>query len=264
MTNRDIHLKSLRQCVPAIVLAAGLGRRMGSLSDTTPKPLTVVGGQSLLSRIIDQFKDLAAPQICVNVHHHSDQIQAHLSADHAAGLIAFSDEREGLLETGGGVKKALKLIKGHSKYVFVCNSDICWIDKHQNMNALGLMQAAFNSDRMDALLLMVPTPKALGYDGVGDFFMGTAKAEVPRPLTFRGNAKTAPFMYGGIMLVDPSLYDGTPEGAWSNRLIFHKAYEVGRLMGMTLPIHWMHVGTPSGIQLAEDAFNRLHDKASIS
>ncbi len=236
----------------AMVLAAGKGTRMGALSDVTPKPLVPVAGIPLLDRILAHLKAAGCEKAVVNVHHLADQIERHLAPHVAAGHVAISDERTMLLETGGGVKKALPLL-GRAP-IHVINSDALWVDGDEG--TLKRLADAFDPERMDVLLLLVPTEEALGYDGAGDF-IPAGDAASPVPISFRGSAPSAPVMFGGIQVVKPALYDGMPEGKWSNVEIFRKAEAAGRLYGLLHTGHWMHVGTPEAIKAAEAKLAQL-------
>ena len=230
----------------AMVLAAGRGTRMGALSEHMPKPLVPVLGKPLLDRILAHLYATGIGPTVINVHHLADQLEAHLQSHLAKGDVVISDERDALLETGGGVKKALSLL-GDDAFL-VINSDALWVDG--NAPTLRRLQEAFDPAIMDVLLLTVKTDEAAGYDGVGDFISDTMKPG-PVPVQFRGDAAAAPVMYGGIQIVNPSLYDGTPDGAWSNREIFRKAAAKNRLYGLLHDGLWMHVGSPEGVTLAE-------------
>ncbi|NVJ99503.1 MAG: nucleotidyltransferase family protein [Alphaproteobacteria bacterium] len=230
----------------AMVLAAGRGTRMGALSDRMPKPLVPVAGVSLLRRILTHLGSAGVTSTVVNVHHLADQIEDHLADDIAKGAVAVSDERGLLLETGGGVKKALPLL-GEAPF-FVINSDALWVDGEAA--ALDRLAEAFDLGIMDVLLLLVPTEEALGYDGKGDFIPEDG-GDGPVPIVFRGAADHAPVMFGGVQIVKPEMYEDTPEGAWSNVEVFRKAADAGRLYGLVHTGHWMHVGTPEAIEEAE-------------
>lgn len=236
----------------AMVLAAGKGTRMGAISDTTPKPLVRVAGVPLLDRILAHLWKVGCEKIVVNVHHLADQIESHLAPLVAEGHVAISDERDALLETGGGVKKALPML-GRDP-IYVINSDALWVDG--TGGTLTRLAQAFDPSRMDVLLLLVPTVKALGYHGAGDF-IPDGDPSGPTPIRFRGSAASAPVMFGGIQLVNPALYDDMPEGRWSNVEIFRKAEKAGRLFGLLHTGHWMHVGTPEAIKAAEDKLASL-------
>lgn len=230
----------------AMIMAAGKGTRMGKLSEALPKPLTKVKDISLIDRLFAHLDRAQVEKTVVNVHHLADQMEAFLAARINTNSVAISDEREALLETGGGVKKALPLL-GTAPF-FVLNGDALWVDAQQS-NLLRLKEA-WNSAKMDALLLLVPRAEALGYDEVGDFFLDEKNGA--GALKFRDDAETAPFVFGGVLLINPALYEDTPEGAWSNRVVFRKAAAAGRLYGLVIDGHWMHVGTPEAIIEAEE------------
>lgn len=237
----------------AMILAAGKGLRMGDLSDTRPKPLTEVLEITLLDRILVHLHIAEVKQVVVNVHHLADQIEDHLASEIAKGYVQISDERDGLLETGGGVKRALPLL-GHSPF-FVINGDALWVDRMEPN--LARLRDTWDADKMDVLLLLVARDEALGYEGVGDFLSSEAasgesrETDVPVPLAFRGDAPGAPYVFGGVQVIHPRLYDDMPGGVWSNREVFRKAAAAGRLYGLPIDGHWMHVGTKEAIAAAE-------------
>lgn len=108
----------------AMIFAAGLGTRLKPLTDTMPKALVPVGGRPLLWHVIMKLKDSGFERIVVNVHHFAQQIIDYLAANQNFGLdIRISDESEKLLETGGGIKKALPLFDPHSP-ILIHNVDI--------------------------------------------------------------------------------------------------------------------------------------------
>jgi MurNAc alpha-1-phosphate uridylyltransferase len=235
----------------AMVLAAGKGKRMGSLSDHTPKPLTRVLDISLLDRILDKLFQADVRPVVLNIHHLADQLEAHIACHKGQGDIIISDERDALLETGGGVRKALPLLE---KEFLVINSDILWHDATQGKTAIEQLQHVWDPAKMDVLLLLISVDHAYGYGGVGDFFydaQGDALYEANK-IHFRGDADHSPYMFGGIQIVKASMYDDMPDGAWSNREIFRKAAANGRLYGAPYEGLWMHVGTEDAIKDAED------------
>jgi len=236
------------QDMKAMVLAAGKGTRMRALSDRLPKPLVPVAGRTLIDRILDHLGAAGIQKPVVNIHHLADLMEAHLE-----GRVLISDERAELLETGGGVKKALPLLGDDS--VFVINSDALWTDGTKD-SALKRLHDHYEPETMDVLLLLVAREDALGYDGKGDFLCDVTPDKAV-PLTFRGDAPEAPVMFGGVMIVKPSLYRDMPDGAWSNLLIFKKAAAEGRLYGLLHDGAWMHVGTPEAIDAAEARLKAL-------
>lgn len=228
----------------AMVLAAGLGTRMRPLTDTRPKPLVEVCGRPLLDHVLDRLEQAGIGQAVVNVHYHAGQIEDHVKARKGGPRITISDERDALLETGGGVRRALPLL-GDAPFLTI-NSDTIWVDGAQpNLERL---LSGFDPERMDVLLLLAPVALSVGYDGAGDFEMDPAGH-----LTRRVERQLAPFVYAGAGIMKPELFEGSPEGAFSLNRIFDRALEAGRLFGVRLDGIWMHVGTPEAIGLAEEA-----------
>lgn len=227
----------------AMVLAAGLGQRMRPITDTLPKPLVKIAGRTMLDHMLDRLADAGVEQAVVNVHHLAEQVEAHL-AGRLEPRISVSDERAELLETGGGVKKALPFF-GAAPF-FHTNSDALWHETGRP--ALPAMARAWDPERMDILLLLADLETSLGFDGAGDFF----RDEDGR-LTRRGAAARAPWVYAGVAILKPELFADTPEGAFSLNLLFDRAIARGRLFGEVLEGRWLHVGTPDAIAPAEAA-----------
>ncbi len=227
----------------AMVLAAGLGPRMRPLTDRLPKPLVEVGGKALIDHVLDKLAVAGVELAVVNVHHMADTIERHLEA-RAQPRIVISDERELLLDTGGGVCNALAAL-GNAPFFHV-NSDTIWIDgAHSNLARLA---AAFDPAVMDALLLLAPTASSIGYAGRGDFSMAPDGT-----LRRRGEREVVPFVDAGAALLAPSLFADAPQGPFPLTLLFDRAMETGRLRGLRLEGVWMHVGTPDAIAAAEKA-----------
>lgn len=228
----------------AMVLAAGLGTRMRPLTEYMPKPLVPVYGRALVDHVLDALAMAGVEDAVVNVHHLADMLEEHLAKRHGRPRITISDERDTLLETGGGVRRALPLL-GPGPFIAI-NSDTIWIEgTHPNLLRLA---EAFDPREMDALLLLAASATSIGYDGLGDFNMDAFGR-----LSRRGERQVAPFIYAGAAILKPELFEGTPEGAFSLNLIFDRAMARGRLFGLRLEGTWMHVGTPQAIALAEEA-----------
>jgi MurNAc alpha-1-phosphate uridylyltransferase len=227
----------------AMVLAAGFGARMRPLTDTMPKPLVQVAGKPLLDHVLDRLADAGVARAVVNVHYLGEQIVAHTKT-RAKPQVVISDERGQLLDTGGGVVKALPLI-GAAPF-FHINSDTIWIDGPQP-NLTRLAQA-FNPAKMDALLLLASTTDSIGYAGRGDFTIGPDGR-----LTKRGERDVTPFVYAGAAILSPALFKDAPAGAFALTDLFARAEAEGRLHGLRLEGLWMHVGTPDAIAQAEEA-----------
>jgi MurNAc alpha-1-phosphate uridylyltransferase len=224
-----------------MVLAAGLGKRLRPVTDTLPKPLVKIGGKPMIDWGLDCLEEAGVEKAVVNVHYLADQVEAHL-AGRASPHIVFSDERDLLLESGGGIIKALPLLG--DKPFFLINSDTFWLEGEKT-NLLQLAEM-FNSDSMDMLLMLVTPGQATGYEGRGDFSMDSSN-RIRRPLP----DETVPYVYAGAAVIHPRVFkDAIAEPHSLNRQ-FNEAIAQGRLFGMPMQGQWLTVGTPESIPAAE-------------
>jgi len=229
-----------------MVLAAGLGTRMRPFTDTLPKPLVPLAGKPLLDHVLDRLAASGVETAIVNVHFMADQIEAHL-IDRTAPHIVISDERDMLLDTGGGVARALPML-GEGPF-FIHNSDSVWVERAAP--CLEQMSDAWNPDIMDTLLLLAPVSETLGYQERGDFDMD-AGGIIRRP----DDGEEAHFVFTGVSLADPRLFEGRPEGKFSLNALWDKAIALGRAHAMLLEGTWMHVGTPEAVREAGECIAR--------
>ncbi len=230
----------------AMILAAGLGERMRPLTEDRPKPLIEVRGRSLIETILDRLEAAGVPEVAINLYYLGEMIEARL-AGRARPRIAYSRE-ESRLETGGGVRQALPLLGADA--FFAINGDVCWLDGCTA--ALQRLAEAWNETEMDALLLVQPTVRAIGYDGPGDFILGTEGR-----LRRRREREIAPLVFSGIQMFHPRLFEATPEGPFSLNLLYDKAAETERLWGLRHDGEWFHIGTPENLRDVEDALHPL-------
>lgn len=228
----------------AMVMAAGLGKRMRPLTAATPKPLVRVGGRPLIDRTLDRLEEAGVARAVVNVHYLADAIEAHIAA-RALPKVAFSDERDHLLETGGGMAKAQAAGQLPDPF-FACNADSIWLDGPRN--AFADLSARWDPERMDALLLVVTHARAFNFDGTGDFYMDPAGR-----LSRKKPGRIAPFIYTGIQLVSHRLLRDAPDGPFSTNVLWDRAIEEGRLYGVAFTGQWYEVGTPEHIRPTEQA-----------
>lgn len=224
-----------------MVLAAGLGTRMAPITHTRPKAMVEVAGRMLVDWALDRFVAAGVDEVVVNVHHFADLLESHL-AKRDAPRIVISDERPELLETGGGIVKAIDFFDGEP--FFVQNCDAMWLDGY--VPALERLRRAFDPERMDALLLLAPTVLTTGYAGRGDFGMDPFGV-----LTRRPENGVVPFVFTGVQIVHPRMFESAPLGRFSVNKLFDRAIEAGRLFGLRHDGFWMHVGTPDAIAEAE-------------
>ena len=227
----------------AMVLAAGLGKRMQPITLTRPKPLVEVNGKTLLDYGLDALERADVETIVVNVHYLADQIENHVAA-RCGDSARISDERANLLDSGGGIKHALDKLPGDSFYLL--NADSFWIEGARP-NLLR-MADIWDPEKMDFLLLLASMKSAVGFNTKGDFNMDSDGL-----LERRRENEVAPFAYAGAAIINRSVFDGAPDGAFSINMLFDQALEKGRLFGLRLEGLWLHVGTPEAIQEAEEA-----------
>lgn len=222
----------MRNSPDALMLfAAGFGTRMGALTRDRPKPLIKVAGQPLLDHALDIARAAGMAQIVVNTHYKAEQIAAHLAGQN----IAISHEVTEILDTGGGLRAALPLLKASP--VFTMNTDAVW----RGPNPLTLLAEAWREGEMDALLLCLPPAQAIGHTGAGDFRLG------PDGRATRGHG----LIYSGAQIICTEALNGLPDRAFSLNRVWDHLLENGRLFGCTYPGLWCDVGHPGGIALAE-------------
>jgi MurNAc alpha-1-phosphate uridylyltransferase len=230
----------------AMILAAGLGRRMMPITEKLPKPMVRVHGKALIDHAIDALRRAGVEKIVVNVHHLAEQIEQHLAGIEGLEII-ISDERDALLDSGGGVAKALEHFSG--KPFFVLNSDSFWVEGFQPN--LANLARQFDPERMDIAILVSSVASAVGYSGRGDFTM-----DPEGRLARREERAVGPFVYAGAAILNPEIFKDAPSGAFSLNRIFDTALERERMFGVRLDGLWLHVGTPDSIHEAEEAIAR--------
>lgn len=224
----------------AMLLAAGLGSRMRPVTDTMPKPLVKVAGKSLIDWMLDPLGAAGVVEAVVNVHYMAEMLRQHL-ATRTSPRIVISDETEHLLDTGGGVVKALPLL-GPVPF-FVANCDAIIHDK--NEPAAGRLANAW-TDKIDVLMLVHPRETAHGFDGAGDFFVSDDSRMIRR-----GNDVTAPYVYAGLQIVHPRALAHAPAGPFSLNRIWDTALAADRMRAVIHEGDWFHVGTPEAIGATE-------------
>lgn len=228
----------------AMVMAAGLGKRMRPLTATRPKPLVEVAGKPLLDHVFDRLRTAGVKRVIVNVHYLPDVLEAHLRKGGHGLEVTVSDERKQLLETGGGLVQAAPMIDCDP--FLAVNSDNLWVDGPAD--TLKLLASHWDDERMDALLLLVPLARAGNHRGQGDFHMDCAGR-----LRRREKAHIAPFVYTGIQIVSKRLLRDAPEGPFSTNILWDRAIEEGRCFGVVHQGLWFDVGTPEAIGATEAA-----------
>jgi N-acetyl-alpha-D-muramate 1-phosphate uridylyltransferase len=226
----------------AMVLAAGLGTRMRPLTDSLPKALIPVAGRTLLDRVLDKLAEAGVRRAVVNVHHFADQVEAHLKRRTDLDVL-ISDERGGLLDSGGGIQHARALL-GEDP-IFVANIDSLWLEGETP--ALEALKRAWDPAAMDLLLLLVARGNGIGFEGPQGFMMDAAG----RLTHSTSREAVTPFANVGFGILKPQILDGQPEAAFSIVPIWHRLQEGGRLHGAVMDAFWMHVGDPAARDAAE-------------
>ena len=229
----------------AMVMSAGLGKRMRPLTASQPKPLVRVAGKALVDHALDRLDEAGVSRAVVNVHYLADALEAHV-LERRSPRVIISDEREELLETGGGLIKAQDNLPDP---FFCLNADNIWLDGPRN--AFADLSARWDPDAMDALLLVVSHTRAANFAGQGDFYMDPVGK-----LSRRKPGRVAPFIYTGIQLVSQRLLRDAPAGKFSTNILWNRAIEEGRLFGLSFTGQWFEVGTPQAIAPTERALNR--------
>jgi N-acetyl-alpha-D-muramate 1-phosphate uridylyltransferase len=230
----------------AMVLAGGLGTRMAPANGTLPKPLVPLAGKALIDHVLDRHAEAGTKRAVVNLHHKADLIEKHVKG-RKTPAITFSDEREALLDTGGGVKKALPVL-GPGAFL-IHNADSVWIEGIGS-NLSRLMEA-WDDARMDCLMMLALSTAGLGYQGRGDFALDS-NGRIRRR---RVEQEIVPFAFTGVSIAHPRLFKNSPEGAFSLNVVWSQAIAAGRAFGMRMEGLWMHVGTPEALAQAEQSLS---------
>lgn len=232
----------------AMVLAAGHGTRMRPLTDDRAKAMVEVGGKPLIDHMLDRLHEAGIKRTVVNVHAHADHLEAHLKARKTGPEIVISDERERLLETGGGMVKALPLLGKDP--VLVCNIDAIW--QEDETSVIGSLIERWDATIMDDLLVLAPIERTLGYHGKGDFLFGHDGR-----LQRRGDNLSAPYVYAGVQITKLDRLAEQPIEPFSRNRIWNQTLESGTIYGHPLAGFWMHVGDPEARDAAEAKLNGL-------
>jgi len=214
-----------------MIFTAGFGTRMGALCATRPKPLIKVGGKPLIDHALGIAKGAGIARIAANLHYLPQMLEQHLSPKN----VLLSHEHPDILDTGGGLRQALPLLGAGP--VFSLNPDAIW----KGENPLTMLARAWNPDRMDALLLLIPPTNALGHKGPGDFHLQADQT------LLRGLG----MVYSGAQIIKTDLLHTFPKGPFSLNLVWSRMIENRRLSGVAYGGKWCDVGHPAGITMAE-------------
>ena len=225
----------------AFILAAGLGTRMRPLTDNLPKPLVEVQGRTMIDRVLDRLVEGGVEEAIVNAHYHADKLAAHLAKRNDIKII-ISHEHE-RLETGGGLSYARE--KLGDEPIYVISTDIIWQDFE--VTALQLLAGKWR-DELVGLLLLNEVATGYGYDGKGDFLLDDAGG-----LNWRAEGKTAPYVFTGIQIIDPKVFDRAAVKALGAAFPISKIYKMylDEFRGAVYDGKWYHIGTPEALYALE-------------
>ncbi len=232
MTARAAH-----DMTTAMVLAAGLGRRLWPITATLPKPLIEVSGKPVIDHVLDRLAAAGIGEAVVNTHHLAGQVQAHLAArDRPAIRVLHEPE---LLGTGRGILRALPWL-GRDRFC-VAHADVLWLDGPTP--AIDRLAEVWDDGRMDALLLVIATPRAFGVDGMGDFYL-----DAHGRILDDGPSRVRPYYFAGVQIIHPRLFRDAPDGPFNLRALWRIAMAAGRLWGVVHDGAWFHVGSTDGLE----------------
>ncbi len=222
----------------AMLMAAGMGTRMRPLTDNCPKPLIEVAGRTLIDRTLDNLVAAGIERAIINIHYLADMVETHLNTRTDIEIL-FSDEREELLETGGGVVKALPLLGDDP--VLICNTDAFWLN--DDAKTIGSLITNFDPAKMDSLLLLARREYSLGYHGKGDFDLNNDNT-----LIRRGDNPSAPYVFAGMYAFNPQTITHLKAEKFSANIYWNESAKANRLFGHVMAPFWMHVGDPEAVK----------------
>lgn len=238
-----------------MILGAGLGTRMRPLTDKVPKPLVLLYDRPLIDYAIERLITSGITKVIVNVHYLADKLEEHLKK-RKYPEIKISNERQQLLDTGGGIVKALPLL-GPNPFI-IHNSDTTWIENKEKW--ITELINAWDPTSMDALLILAQRSESIGYEGDGDFNLQSSDFKKTGLLRRREKNNTAPYVFTGVSIAHPRLFIDSPMGPFSLNILWDRAMKHDRLYGISVNGTWMHLGTPSALQAAE---NKLKCKKAL-
>lgn len=227
----------------AMILAAGKGTRLHPYTDHTPKPMVEIAGRSIIKRTIDKLKRAGIKRVIVNTHHLAEKLEQHLK-DICDITVIFSRE-DVLLETGGGVKRALPHLGSDPFYLI--NGDALW-EEDENVPALGRLATAWNDASMDCLLLLQPLSSMTLTHGVGDYSL------LPDGRAQREKGQQGSHMFAGVRIVHPRVFKDSPDTAFSFLKLMDKAESNNRLYAIAHSGAWFHISTAQDLECVDAAY----------
>jgi MurNAc alpha-1-phosphate uridylyltransferase len=220
-----------------MILAAGFGTRMGPLTQDRPKPMVPVGGRPMIDHALELVNSAGRFDIVVNAHYFADQICAHLADQSNVRCLV---EQPQILDTGGGLRNAVPAVG--TGPVITLNPDALWLGS----NPVSKILQAWNPDRMDGLMAMVPVENTQAYTGDGDFFLDEGGHAVRR-----GSAPKAPYVFGGLSILKTSGLETIEEDVFGISLLWDQMLARQRLCGVVIDGGWIDLGHPAGVETAD-------------
>lgn len=234
----------------AFILAAGLGTRMRPLTDERPKPMVEVAGRALIDYALDHLAEAGISDVTVNLHHKAEMLQQYLQQKSFV-QFHFSFEEE-LLDTGGGIKKAIQHFDAAPFYVV--SGDALWSDGPGG-SALKRLAAAWDPAKMDILILLQDVRSMKLTKGIGDYHLEEDGRAV------RSYERQGTHMFTSIRLNAPKIFDMAPEGAFSYLDLMDAAQKRGRLFGLEHDGDWHHISTPADLAAVNAALDKQKKSA---
>lgn len=226
----------------AMIMAAGKGTRMMPLTADRPKPLIEVAGVALLDHVLNHLRGAGVGKVVINAHYRAAQVEDHMTAHTKHFAVTVSNERDLLLDTGGGLVRALPLIEDDP---FLCvNADNWWTD--EGANAFTRLMHAWDDDAMDVLMLVVPLTGANNTQGRGDFDM-----DADGRLSRRKAGQQGAYVWTGIQMLSKRLIVDPPSDVFSTNIFWDRAIAEGRCFGLVHKGLWFDVGYPAAIAATE-------------
>ena len=215
----------------AMILAAGFGKRLNPLTLSVPKPLLKIGKETLLSNTINFLENYGIKEAVINVHYFSDQIIEYINKKKFNLKITIVNEKEKILDTGGGILNALKYFKES----FICiNPDTIW-----NLNyleELKKMENNFFINKEKCYLLIVNKKKSFDSNIKGDF-------NLQNTVITRQENDNLKYIYTGLQIINPKVFSSIKDQVFSMNKVWNKLIQNEELFAQESNINFLHVST---------------------
>ena len=225
----------------AMILAAGFGKRLKPLTLNCPKPLLMIGNETLLSNTINFLEEFGIKEIIINVHYLADQITEYVNKKKFNLNITIINEKESILDTGGGVFNALQYLNES----FLCvNPDTIWNKNY--IKELKDMENIFFLNKKKCCLLVVDKSKSFDKNLKGDFNLNNN-------LITRNKEENLRYIYTGLQIFNPDAFLSVNEKVFSINKIWNQLIENEQLLALKSDINFLHISNL-------DIYKKLHIK----